>query len=229
MTQKKQPAKAKLVKAAGDIYPNRPSDKPSREPKSLESFIPKLLLVGSIIGMICSFIISYDKIKLLENATFQPNCNLNPIISCGSVMKSAQGSAFGFPNPWIGLVSFGVLITVAMALFAGAKFKRWFWIGLQLGTIFGLVFIHWLFFQSVYRINALCPYCMAVWIVTITTFWYVLLYNIEQKHIVLPASLQKPAVFARRHHLDILFLWFLIILALILKHFWYYYGHYLGA
>ena len=30
-----------------------------------------------------------------------------------------------------------------------------------------MVFIHWLIFQSLYRIGALCPYCMVVWAVTI--------------------------------------------------------------
>ncbi|PRC62285.1 hypothetical protein C6A85_03910, partial [Mycobacterium sp. ITM-2017-0098] len=28
-------------------------------------------------------------------------------------------------------------------------------------------FVHWLIFQSLYRIGALCPYCMVVWAVTI--------------------------------------------------------------
>jgi uncharacterized membrane protein len=198
------------------------------KPGRLERFMPWLLVVGGILGMIAAFIISYDKDQLLQNAQFQPNCDLNPIISCGSVMKSAQGAVFNFPNPWIGLACFAILITIGMGIFAGAKFKRWFWIGLQIGTIFGLAFVHWLFFQSVYRINALCPYCMLVWVVVISTFWYTLLFNIQQKFIVLPGSLQKAGNFARRHHLDILVLWFLIILAFILKHFWYYYGRHLG-
>lgn len=199
--------------------------------RSLERPLAWILLIGGIIGLISAFVITLDKMKLLENADFQPNCNLNPIISCGSVMKSAQGSAFGFPNPWIGLAAFAVLVTIAMGIFAGARFKRWFWIGLQLGTVFGIGFVHWLFFQSVYRIGALCPYCMAVWVSVITIFWYTLLFNIEQGFIKLPKGekWQKAGIFIRKHHLDILLVWFLVILFFILKHFWYYYGHYLGA
>ena len=30
------------------------------------------------------------------------------------------------------------------------------------------MFVHWLIFQSLYRIGALCPYCMVVWAVTIS-------------------------------------------------------------
>jgi len=195
---------------------------------TLTKAIPWILVICGIIGLICAGIISIDKMKLLENPSFRPNCDLNPIISCGSVMDSAQSHIFGFSNSFIGLAAFPVLVAVGMGILAGAKYKRWFWLGLQLGTIFGLVFVHWLFFQSVYRINALCPYCMVVWMVTITAFWYTLLYNIQEKHIVLRGKLATVGTFARKHHLDILVLWLVIIAAFILKHFWYYYGDKLG-
>ncbi len=195
---------------------------------SFERLIPRLLVGGGIIGLIAAFVISYDKMRLAEDGSFDPGCNLNPIISCGNIMASEQGSVFGFPNPWIGMIAFGVLITIGMGIFAGAKFKRWFWIGLQIGTIFGIAFVHWLFFQSVYRIGSLCPYCMVVWSVTIPIFWYVLLYNLETKNIRLPAKLAPAGDFVRRHHLDILILWFLIIFVLIMQHFWYFFGPSLG-
>lgn len=199
----------------------------AKSKNNLQNNIAYILIIAGIIGLIASFIITLDKFKLLENASFHPACDLNPVISCGSVMQSKQGSAFGFPNPFIGIGAFAVLITIGMGIKAGAVFKRWFWLGLEFGTIFGIFFIHWLFFQSVYRIHALCPYCMAVWAVTITSFWYVTLYNIDQKNIVLSENLKKPYKWIRRHHLDILILWILIIAGLILKHFWYYYGKFL--
>jgi uncharacterized membrane protein len=195
---------------------------------TLAKAMPWILVIGGIIGYICSFIIMFDKVQLLKNHNYVPSCDLNPVISCGSVMSSPQGSAFGFPNPFIGLGAFPILLTIGMAMLAGAKFKRWFWLGLEAGTIFGIGFIHWLFFESVYRIHALCPWCMVVWVVTITTFWYVTLYNIDNAYIKIPKG--QPQVFyawIRKHHLDILILWFLIIATLILKHFWYYYGRHL--
>jgi uncharacterized membrane protein len=194
---------------------------------TLARALPWLLVIMGIIGLTCSFILTMDEVHLLKNPHFQPSCNLNPVISCGSVMKSTQAHAFEFPNPFIGLAAFSVVITVGVALLAGATLKRWFWIGLQLGALFGIAFVHWLFFNTVYRINALCPYCMVVWVATISTFWYVLLYNIEKDYITLPRAWRGVGAFARRHHLDILILWFLIIAGLILQHFWYYYGHYL--
>ncbi|CAN5150157.1 vitamin K epoxide reductase family protein [soil metagenome] len=199
----------------------------TKQRSKLERFLPYLLIFVGVIGVIAALVITQDKIKLLEDPNFKPSCSINPIISCGSVMKSAQSHVFGFPNTYIGLVGFPVLITTGVILLGGARLKRWYWLGLNAGLLFGIGMVHWLFFQSVYRIHALCPYCMAVWIVTITAFWYVTLYNIQAKNIKLPAKARPVAGFVRRHHLDILVLWFLIILALILKHFWYYFGKHL--
>lgn len=191
---------------------------------TVKKALPYILLISGIIGYACAFIIMYDKVQLADNPNFVPNCNLNPIISCGSVMESKQANAFGFPNPFLGLGGFAVLATVGTAMLAGAAFKRWFWLAVNAGTLFALGFVHWLFFESAYRIQALCPYCMVVWVVSITAFWYVTLYNIDRKHIKLPKKAGKTYAFIRRHHFDILVLWFLVIAGLILKHFWYYYG-----
>lgn len=193
---------------------------------SFKTVLPWILIIGGVIGFICAVIITDDKMHLLADSSFRPNCDLNPVISCGSVMQSKQSNAFGFSNPYIGLMAFPVLFTIGTAMLAGGVFKRWFWLGLQAGTILGLLFVHWLFFESVYRIGALCPYCMVVWVITITTFWYVLLYNLNQGHIKAGKKLSSLAKFISKHHLDILLAWFLVITALILQHFWYYYGQY---
>jgi len=200
----------------------------SKQPQPLQSLagkMPFILTITGILGLISAFIISVDKIKLLENPKFLPNCDLNPIISCGSVMSSKQGAAFGFPNPFIGLAAFAVLITIGAGLWAGARYKKWFWLGLNAGALLGVAFVHWLFFESVYRIQALCPYCMVVWVCTITTFWYVTQYNLQTKALVIPTKVgPRITSFLQKHHLDILIVWLLVIAGLILKHFWYYYG-----
>jgi hypothetical protein len=57
-------------------------------------------------------------------------------------------------------------------------------------------------------------------------FWYLTLYNLQAGNIELTKSWKPVSNFLVRHHFDVLILWFLIIAGLILKHFWYYYGHY---
>lgn len=183
---------------------------------------PWLLLIGGLAGLFSAIILTLEKIKLLKNPEAVLGCDLNPIIACGSVINTPQAEAFGFPNPIIGIVGFSAVALIGGALLAGAQFKRWFWVGLQLGVLFAVGFVHWLMFQSIFRINALCPYCMVVWAVTIPIFWYTLLYTLKTRHISTPSRLKKAVDFASKHHADILLVWYLIIIGVILNHFWYY-------
>ncbi|MDP2014414.1 MAG: vitamin K epoxide reductase family protein, partial [Actinomycetota bacterium] len=46
--------------------------------------------------------------------------------------------------------------------------QDWYLWGLLAGTVAGTVFIHWLAIQTPSEIGALCLYCVAVWIATLT-------------------------------------------------------------
>lgn len=192
---------------------------------SLTKSLPYILTIAGMIGTYCSFVLSQDKVRLLENPSTNLSCSLDPILACGNVIASNQAHAFGFPNPFLGLAGFAAVATIGITLLAGATFKRWFWLAINGGLLFAIGFVHWLFVQSVYSIKNLCIYCMVVWAVTITSFWYVTLYNIDSKNIILPkGKAERVYGWVRKHHLDILVLWFLVIAGLILNHFWYYYG-----
>lgn len=199
-----------------------------RDPLSrLSAVLPWLLVIGGIIGVIASVMITMEKLDLLQNPAYHPACDLNPIISCGSVMQSGQSHVFGFTNTYIGLIGFPIVVTAGMAMLAGARFKRWFWLGMQVGLSLGMVFAYWLLAESIYRIRALCPYCLSVDVALTTVWWYVTLYNFYNGYLRRPAGLKRFGVLIKRHHVDILVLWFLIVLAAILQHFWYYFGQHL--
>ncbi|MBI2592379.1 vitamin K epoxide reductase family protein [Candidatus Saccharibacteria bacterium] len=191
---------------------------------TLDNSLPLLLLIGGLIGFIASFILTIETMEFLKNPSYTPSCNISPWLSCASVMKTSQASVFGFTNSLMGIAGFAVITTAGGALLAGARFKRWFWLVLQSGSLLGLVFVHWLFFESLYRIGALCPYCMVVWLVTLPIFWYITLYNIKQGYLPVPSLLRGIFNFARQQHMGILVLWFLIMIALIVKRFWYYFS-----
>jgi hypothetical protein len=194
---------------------------------SVDKSYPYILIITGLIGIASSFFLSVDKFKILQNPAYKPSCNLNPILACGDVLKTHQGSAFGFPNPFIGLAAFAVFVTIGMGMLAGAKYKKWFHQGLQLGTILGLAFISWLFYQSLYKIHALCPWCMAVWAIVIISFWYTLIFNIDHGFIKLPKNLKAYYPKVRKIHLEIIIIFFLVLTLFILNHFWYYFGKHL--
>lgn len=128
------------------------------------------LTIFGAVGLFMSGLIMYDKIEIMKDPDFVPACTINDVISCTDVMQSNQASAFGIPNPFIGLFGFGVVLTIGVAVLAGAKFRAWFWYGFLAGLVFAVGFVHWLAYEAVYSIEALCPYCMVVWTVTLPLF-----------------------------------------------------------
>jgi uncharacterized membrane protein len=184
--------------------------------------IGHVLTVAGLVGTVAALVLTVEKIKLLQDPGYTPSCSINPILSCGSVMETAQAAAFGFPNALIGLVAFPVVTTVGVVVLTGARLPRWFWLGLQAGTVFGVGFVHWLFFQSVYRIGALCPYCTVVWVVAITLFWYTTLHNVHHRHLPLPARWRRGVDVITGYHTVGLTVWFLVLAALIGQAFWSY-------
>ncbi|WP_243395372.1 vitamin K epoxide reductase family protein [Nocardioides currus] len=165
-----------------------------------------------------------EKIALLTDDTYVPSCSINPVLNCGSIMRTAQAEAFGFPNPIIGVAAFPVVATVGAALLAGAAMTSWFWRGLQAGVTFGIGFVLWLVFQSLYRIDALCPYCMAVWAVTWPVFLYVTMRNARSGVLGGTILRSQTTVVLGEWHAPILLAGYVLILALIVERFWTYWS-----
>lgn len=94
------------------------------------------------------------------------------LVTCGPNMDSWQGSIFGFSNTILGLMAFVAPIAVGVAMLAGAKFAGWFWWLYRAGLALGAVFVFWLFYQSVFNLGTLCPWCMVVWSVTLPLFFF---------------------------------------------------------
>ncbi|MCG5466628.1 vitamin K epoxide reductase family protein [Micromonospora sp. MED01] len=178
--------------------------------------------VGGVVGLLAAVILIVEKINLLADAGYVPSCSINPVLSCGSVMTTPQAEAFGIPNPLIGIAGFAVVTTIGVVLLAGARLPDWLWLGLQAGVTLGVVFVHWLIYQSLYVIGALCPYCMLVWAVTIPIFVYVTLRTLRQHSGALPGSVRRAAAVAATYHSLILTGWYAIILLAILHRFWEY-------
>ena len=183
-----------------------------------------LLLLGGLLGLAASFVLAVEKYALLADPSYVPTCSLNPVVSCGSIMASPQAEAFGFPNPLLGVAGFALVAGTGAALLAGARLAAWFWGGLQVGVTCAVVFVHWLIFSSLYRIDALCPYCMVVWAVTIPLFWYVTLRNLDAIASPSAAGVRRTVTVARNLHGVVLTVWFLLITAAILQRFWLYWS-----
>ncbi len=178
------------------------------------------VLIAGVAGLVASATLTVEKIELLLNPHYVPSCNINPIVSCGSVMVTPQASVLGFPNPLLGLVGFSVVVVTGVLAVAKVSLPQWYWIGLTVGTLIGAGFVHWLIFQSLYRIGALCPYCMVVWAVTIPLL-------VVSVSIVFRPVLDRGGTLARVAHQwrwSIVTLWFTAVFLMIMVRFWDYWS-----
>jgi uncharacterized membrane protein len=176
------------------------------------------VLIAGVIGLIASATLTVEKIDLLLNPAYVPSCNINPIVSCGSVMVTPQASLLGFPNPLLGLVGFTVVVVTGVLAVAKVSLPQWYWVGLTVGVLVGSAFVHWLIFQSLYRIGALCPYCMVVWVVTISLL--VVVASIAFG----PAVESGAAQVLYQWRWSIAALWFTAVFLLIMVRFWDYWS-----
>lgn len=183
-----------------------------------------LLSAGGLVGLVASATLLIEKIELLANPDYVPSCSINPILSCGSIMRTSQAEVFGFPNPILGVVGFAVVVTVGVSLLAGVAYPKRFWLGLQAGATLGFVFVHWLIYQSLYRIGALCPYCMVVWCVTAAIFWYVTLHNLRTGDATRRRFTGRVVRVGAEFHAVVLTGWVLVVAGLITVRFWDYWS-----
>jgi len=176
------------------------------------------VLIAGVIGLAASLALTIEKVELLIDPGYEPSCSWNPVLSCGSVMVTPQAAVFGFPNSLIGVVSFTLVLVTGVLAVGRVRLPRWYWAGLAVGTLAGAVFVHWLIFQSLYRIGALCPYCMVVWAVTIPLL--VLATSIA----IGPVTAQPVVRALLTWRWSVVTLWFTAVILLILVRFWDYWS-----
>ena len=196
--------------------PARPTAQPTAQIEAVGRGTVWSLTLAGLTGLAAAFVLLVEKIALLTDPTYVPSCSINPVLSCGSVMNTDQAAAFGFPNPILGVAGFTALLTVGVVLMARVSLPGWFWWGIQAGTTFGVVFVHWLIFQSLYRIGALCPYCMIVWVAAITAFAAATAHNVRTGRLPVPARLRGIASYGP----IVVTVWLVVIAGLIVIQFW---------
>ncbi len=183
-----------------------------------------MMLVGGAVGLAAAIILTIDKVKFLTaeaaGESTALNCDLNAFVSCGGVINTDQASAFGFPNPIIGIVGFTVVLTLGVLLASGVRLPGWIWGGLQVGVLFGIGFVTWLQYQSIYEIEKLCPWCMVVWTMMIPLFVLVTARNLRA---FAPGS--AVTRFLSNWTLLVVVLWYVAVIAAI----WFQFGENLWA
>ena len=148
--------------------------------QNLAAFI---MLIGSALGLLASFMLSIEALILAKNSHAVLSCDLSSVLSCSTVANHWSATILGFPNSFIGVMTLPVMVTIAVALLAGAKFPKWFMQAAQAGAVAGMVFAAWMFYMSYIEIGALCPWCLTLDAGMTLIFFGLTRYNILRKNI----------------------------------------------
>ena len=179
------------------------------------------MLFSSVLSLIASFVLAVDAVKLAADPTAELSCDINAVISCGTVAAAWQSQLLGFPNAFLGLIAEPVVITLAVACLGGVRFPRWFMFAAQVVYTIGLGFAYWLFYQSMFHIGALCPWCLLVTLSTTLVFATLTHVNIRDGNLFLPARPHTALAGALRANVDLIVVvvWLLVLtLAVVVKY-----------
>lgn len=185
------------------------------------------MLFSACLSLTASLVLSIDAVRLAADPSVSLSCNLNAVISCGTVATSWQAQLLGFPNAFLGLIAEPVVITIAVASLGGVRFPRWFMLSAQIVYSIGFVFAYWLFYQSMFSIGALCPWCLLITMSTTLVFSTLTHVNIRDGNLFLPPRIQAPLKNAVDAGFDaiVVTIWLLILtLVIVVK-----YGEHLFA
>lgn len=177
-----------------------------------------VMLVGGLLALIAACVLSLEKIHLLQNPNATLSCSFNLVLNCSTVMQTWQSSVFfGIPNMFIGLMAFAVVVTVAVAGLFGTSFPRRFMVCAHGGFLLGTIFAYWLFFQSVYAIQVLCPWCLIVTFSCTLLFASMTQYALRHNIYQFPKDRDKKIqdFIAKGYHKLLVASWLVLMVALV--------------
>ena len=188
--------------------------------KSYRSLFWVMLAFG-ITGLIASFTLAVEEFHLIKNPDTVLSCTINLVLNCSTVMQTWQASVFGFPNMFIGLMAFPVVILVATLGLLNAKLPHWFWIKAQIWYLLGAIFAYWLFFNSLYDIEVLCPWCLIVTFSTTMLLASLTSYNLQENTFNFSKKTNKriQAFMKSGYHKLLVAAWIVAMIALVVLKF----------
>jgi uncharacterized membrane protein len=172
-----------------------------------------ILLACALFGLTASFVLTLEKIHLLQNPTAEPSCSINPFITCASAISSAQSEFLGVPLTLFGIMAYSALLALTVFLITKSVLSINMW-RLALGVAAaGVLGVQYLIGQSVFVLHVICPWCFGVWLTVPIIFTVMLGLSPSQ---VQHGRLQSLIT----HRWAILLAWYSALATLLLVVFW---------
>ena len=149
------------------------------------------MIISGFIGLVTSFVLSIEAWQLAADSSARFGCDISSVLSCSAVAQTWQARLLGFPNAFLGIFFEAVVLAISVGIFAGVKFPRLYMLGTNLLYTIALFFAFWLFGQSYFIIQVLCPWCLLITLTTTLVFGGITRINIRDGVIPVPEGLRR--------------------------------------
>ncbi len=149
------------------------------------------MVISGVIGLVTSFVLSIEAWQLAADSSARFGCDISSVLSCSAVAQTWQARILGFPNAFLGIFFEAVVLAISVALCAGVRFPRWYMLGTNLLYTVALFFAFWLFSQSYFVIQVLCPWCLLITLTTTLVFAGLTRINVRDGVIPAPQGLRR--------------------------------------
>ena len=149
------------------------------------------MIISGFIGLVTSFVLAIEAWQLAADSSARFGCDISSVLSCSAVAQTWQARILGFPNAFLGIFFEAVVLAISVGIFAGVKFPRWYMLGTNLLYTIALFFAFWLFGQSYFIIQVLCPWCLLITLTTTLVFGGITRINIRDGVIPVPEGLRR--------------------------------------
>ncbi|SNS49138.1 Uncharacterized membrane protein [Micrococcales bacterium KH10] len=168
------------------------------------------LLVLGTVAFLASAALSIERYLSLVDPNHVPSCSLSLFADCGPAMGSAQGRIFGFPNPFLGLGAFPVVMVTGAIMATGWEPPRWYWRALTAVTTAAMSMIVFLMYTSMHTLERLCPYCVVVWAMMIPLWYLMIAFAFDRD--MLGASARLKTIFVDNRSIFIVVSYVIVVL-----------------
>ena len=119
-----------------------------------------VVVVFSLIGLTASLILSIEEVNHMLSPESALSCTINSKLNCKKVMDSPTSRLFGFPNSYLGLIFYSILLSYGLFGFFVKQRNFLLDTGYSIIAGIGFLFSYWLLYISTFVIESFCIYCL---------------------------------------------------------------------
>jgi uncharacterized membrane protein len=150
-----------------------------------------IFLLASAGALLASVVLTIEYLERFIDPNKIMPCDFSAVLSCTEVAKSWQSTLLyigevPIPNSLLGIVAETIFLVIAVVLISNGTIAKWINYGMFFGVLGSTIFAYWLFYQEVFVINALCPWCLLLLLSQTVMFFSYWRYSVLNEVFIFP-------------------------------------------